>query len=52
MTREEIEKSIKCCNPYSRMYNRLADGWSVERAFTTPASEKHINKKYKELQNG
>ena len=36
--------------PYSRIYKRLSDGWSVERAFTTPVIEKHINKKYKELQ--
>ena len=38
--------------PYSRIYNRLADGWSVERAFTTPVNEKHINKKYREKYNG
>ena len=38
--------------PVSRLYNRLFDGWSVERAFTTPVNSKHINKKYlKELQN-
>ena len=38
--------------PASRLYNRLFDGWSVERAFTTPVNSKHINKKYlKELKN-
>jgi hypothetical protein len=37
--------------PYSRIYNRLADGWSVEMALSTPVNAKHINKKYlKELQ--
>lgn len=32
--------------PVSRLYNRLFDGWSVERAFTTPVNSKHTNKRY------
>ena len=47
------EWSEKLGIPYSRIYNRLDNGWSVEKALSTPVNAKHINKKYlKELQNG
>lgn len=32
--------------PSTTLYNRLFEGWSVERAFNTPINEKHKNKKY------
>lgn len=32
--------------PVTTLYNRLFEGWDIERAFTTPVITKHRNKKY------